>query len=368
MRSKRCAVVLAAMVGALLLSGEASWARSPTPEYRAVSSASTLGSRLLEGSAPTFDDVSCSSAMVCTAVGGSWEYSPAIFRTTDGGDTWSSQDAPGGMPWITSVSCPTTTFCAAQGDVGAVQNYDYLNIAATMDGGAAWTGPTIFVVNGSAGPLGCASASRCYELGGTGYLERSTDGGSAWKVLYADQWSSVDDITCLYESRCLVVGESARSSLVFGKLVGFGARISGVTSVPDIHGHNHLRISCATPTWCSVIDYHDIGGAFLTTSDGGSRWVARALPFARADVRGFACPRPGACIALVVTRSAKGVATTRILSTRSDGARWSAYPTSEPLLASLSCGSSTSCVAVGFDGSVVVSLDAGTSWVNSGTI
>lgn len=369
MRPTRSAVVLTAVAGALLLQGVASWAVASASEARtAAPSASAPGSRPLAGSGLQIDDVSCSSARVCTAVGGSALYQPAIFRTTDGGDTWSPQHAPAGMPRITNVSCPTTTFCAAQGDLGAVQNYDYLNFAATLDGGASWTNPTVFVVNGSAGPLVCAAASRCFELGGTGYLERSTDGGSTWKTLYADHWSSVDDIACARSSPCLVVGESAKSQLVIGKLVGYGARLSDITSVPGIYGRNHLRISCATSTWCSAIDYHTSRGAFLTTTDRGSRWVPRALPFAHADVRGYACPRPGVCIALVVTRSATGAAATRILSTRSDGARWTTYPASEPFLSSLSCASSTNCVAVAFDASVVVTIDGGRSWVTGGTI
>src|SRR6202035_2671082 len=94
MRATRCAVVLAAMVGTLLLPAEALWAGASSPEHRATASGAALGSRLLLGGGSTIDDVSCASAMVCTAVGGSWEYPAAIFRTTDGGKTWSLQSPP----------------------------------------------------------------------------------------------------------------------------------------------------------------------------------------------------------------------------------------------------------------------------------
>ena len=137
MRSFRSTAVLAMLLGALLLQGT---------ESSSASASSSVG-----GSDTRFDDVSCASVLVCTAVGGQLDI-PAVFRTTDGGRSWSPQGSQVGLPRITNVSCPTTSFCAAQGDSGAVQNYDYLNFATTKDGGASWTAPSVFVVNGTAGP------------------------------------------------------------------------------------------------------------------------------------------------------------------------------------------------------------------------
>jgi photosystem II stability/assembly factor-like uncharacterized protein len=348
--------VLASLAGVLLLPGVSlpSLPSTATPASGALAH---------DASTTTFRDLSCPTARVCTAVGGSSTSVPSVYRTVDGGATWTQQAVSLDAPKLTNVSCPTATYCIAEGDVGIVQSYDELHFAVTRDAGASWSAPPIVDVIGNAGALACAGERRCYELGGYGYLERSTDGGANWKRLIAQGWPSVDDVACRYRSTCFVVGQTRTSALQLGRLVGYGARIASVVRIPDTQGRNHLRISCPTGVSCSIIDYHFGGGAFLATSDAGSTWMSWPLPFATHDVTGFSCLSPHVCIALVAAHGAS-----HILRTTDGGASWKTSASTEPLLASLSCGSSTDCVAVGADGSVLDTVDAGSSWTEESTI
>ena len=102
--------------------------------------------------------ISCPSASTCYAVANGPLYTDttgtsasAIEITKDGGATWSLQNAPlGGQP-LTSVNCPTTTFCVAGGGGGS--------LIRTTDAGATWTVDPFFAGVGISG-ISCVPVRR----------------------------------------------------------------------------------------------------------------------------------------------------------------------------------------------------------------
>lgn len=143
--------------------------------------------------------ISCPTRLRCIAVGGnsspyfSGPRGPQIFRTTNGGATWSSQTAPPNTTGLEGVSCPTATWCLAEGPASAApQDGPYWSLfIRSTDGGSSWT-----TIKGHqrVDPPVCATVSRCYENDyNTAF--RSTDGGTVGR-----------------DSRCRVGMGSTRSS------------------------------------------------------------------------------------------------------------------------------------------------------------
>src|SRR5206468_4802097 len=100
--------------------------------------------------------VSCADPSSCLAVGSAG----TVLTSSDGGSTWSAQDAPSGDD-VYGVSCSDPAHCTATGSDGTV--------ASTGDGGQSWN------VQGSGTSdalrsVNCPSAASCYAAGDYGAL------------------------------------------------------------------------------------------------------------------------------------------------------------------------------------------------------
>jgi photosystem II stability/assembly factor-like uncharacterized protein len=265
------------------------------------------------GSAPTdVQALSCPTLLTCTAVGGgppqAGATSTQVFRTTDGGGTWSAQSAPNVTQGLAAVSCPTTSFCLAEGP-DARNSGGWSDFLRTTDGGATWV-PRY----GWADPPVCAGVSRCYATD-DGTVFRSTDTGQRWVPLSKRDWSGYSFISCLTRSTCYVIGSAPQNPRwQFGEIVGFAARVKPIALMPFSSAHGTPEaLSCASQSHCVATMWSSGVGAFLfVTADGGHHWVTRSLPVS-ADPSGIDCVGPGVCVLL---------GDVSVLVTADGGARW----------------------------------------------
>ena len=114
---------------------------------------------------------------------------------------------------------------------------------------------------------------------------------------------------------------------------------------------------CVSAGWCVAVGSYEsrLGTSALAEVWNGTDWHIRAVPVppggTRSALDGVSCTTASSCIAVGHYISNQGVKVT--LAERWNGTSWSLQPTPDPagakdsVLSGVSCGSATSCVAVG---------------------
>ena len=101
-----------------------------------------------------------------------WIAGTSIFRTDDGGSTWSFQATPPVTMWDVGFADAQTGWCVGSG----------ARVMKTINGGASWT---TTIIPGFAFELQAVSvvdASNLWVVGVAGFVARSTDGGANWTI------------------------------------------------------------------------------------------------------------------------------------------------------------------------------------------
>ena len=267
------------------------------------------------GRGGSFSAVSCPTATACTAVGSSGNYGVLAERWN--GSTWSIQSAPnpsGFQPILSAVSCPSATACTA---VGSVQAPNAVVELAERWNGTDWSLQSFGPPTSNAGLTGvsCGSATACTAVGWYG-----TNIGTGTLV---ERWD--------------------------------GTRLSRQKD-PNPPGSPDMQlngVSCASATACSAVGMRDTGT--LSERWDGTSWSVQpsANPTGtQLSLSGVSCPSATACIAVGSYSNSAGL--TVPLAEGLNGTSWSIQSTPSPtgvqsiLLSGVSCGSATTCTAVGF--------------------
>lgn len=115
----------------------------------------------------------CADAARCVAVGADG----AVVATADGGRHWSPGALPGGAtPTLLGVACPGAAPCWAVGATTGGQGVLY----RSADGGHSWTLTLTAPTPLSA--VACSSGQDCWASGDHGTVASTTDGGVHWHV------------------------------------------------------------------------------------------------------------------------------------------------------------------------------------------
>ena len=99
----------------------------------------------LAGVFQALTSVTCTDTTDCVAVGyvttnGSEGTTSAfVIKTTDAGNSWVNQSLPSGVGALSSISCPTTTWCIATGSTSEVESIPSPIVLTSTDGGGTWT-------------------------------------------------------------------------------------------------------------------------------------------------------------------------------------------------------------------------------------
>jgi hypothetical protein len=183
------------------------------------------------------DTVSCPTATYCV-VGGGYETSAGSFvwALSFDGAHWRTLSLPqptttnNHFQYISGVSCPSTTSCAAVGVSVNGSNHS-TGITEVLSAGA-WHVKTVSWPAGQQSLLisvSCPTASYCIATGGLGAFTTWTNGraafaiwtGSAWQAHYAPAPPSGDGnallgVQCLSSAYCTLVGTQGKASTTTG--------------------------------------------------------------------------------------------------------------------------------------------------------
>ncbi len=338
--------------------------------------AATSGSFTATPSSPQGSNVlTCPTSQICylestnTVTNSSSASSvTVVYKSVDGGVTWSTLSLPGAASPDTPFACSSVSACSVGVQSaptntqtppwqGTVQSF-----LSTTDGGASWTSHVVAVnpvlggdatldaslrnVQGMWDQLKCFSATSCVAValapsdqpqqpfagdpGVTGVLRtvimRTNDGGSTWS-------SSVLPWSTAYDGS------------------------------PGWSNAQEMRLSCATPSNCvglttvfhSVVDNSQTSRVLVwRSSDGGSTWQTNWMsePAEASGLR-LDCPTVSDCYANVVAGTSMTEGKSELMVTHDGGVTWtSVTPVPDSTGVSISEYNSISCT------------DATTCWVS----
>jgi RHS repeat-associated protein len=215
---------------------------------------------------------------------------------------------------ISSVSCPTSSFCAA------VDTSGY----ATTFNGTTWTTPSHIDGTHALQSVSCVSSSSCKTVDNAGNV--LTYNGSTWSAATSiDSTRSISSVSCPTTSFCAAVDSSGYATTYNGTSWATASHIDGT--------HALQAVSCVSSSFCKAVDN---AGNALTYS--GSSWSAASSIDSTRSVTSISCPTTSFCAAV----DASGYATTY------NGTSWST-PTDidgTHALQAVSCASSSVCRTV----------------------
>lgn len=271
----------------------------------------------LNGNAFEWNEASClKGTETCWIVGGFFDATANVSKTTNGGSTWVNQTpaVPSTQGGLHGASCATASNCVAGGATFNVTlDTEVASMIGTSNGGASWVQqqlPAAITSSGSrVDEVACATASNCEAvIDANGEIVGTTNGGASW------------------------VAQDAQAG----------------HSTQELHG-----IACPTANNCFAVG---AAGTILHTSNGGGTWTAQVSPNAN-QYNSVSCPDITHCFA--VTSSGDIVHTT-------DGSTWTAQTSGTATgLNRVSCPDDSHCVVVGNNGIVLRTTNAGTLWGNA---
>jgi hypothetical protein len=223
---------------------------------------------------------------------------------------------------LTSISCPTSTWCMAGDAYGNVTTYD----------GSGWSTPVVVDSRDYLYGMSCPTTTFCAAIDAYGYAV--TFDGSGWS----------DPVRVSSADAEVAVSCGSVDMCVAANLDGTVATWDGTSWSEPISAiaEGIVALSCADATHCVAVD----GSGNNTYVFDGSTWSGptRIAPFpATTQVYGLSCPTSTMCMG--VTNGAG--------SFTYDGSAWSSVSGSAGTTIAVSCPSATSCLATGYNGQVV---------------
>jgi hypothetical protein len=293
---------------------------------------------------------------------------------TVGALQWTNaQAAPGtGSNQLNDVSCTSASFCAAVG----VQNFTTGGGTLTeLWNGTAWTVVPSANLPATSGDnllsVSCVGPSFCLAVGGTSAAPiAETWNGTAWTLVTVAvptgvTSSDLSSVSCVATNVCQVLGTSVTGGTgsIFGNqwngttlslTTAATPPSSATTPIPEA-----LGISCVTATWCLAVGVNDVQVPATATAFSelwnGTTWALVTTPSPSTAtgslLRSVSCAGVNFCTAVGQGTSA-GPLNQNLIETWS-GTSWAITPspdTSATLsqeLSGVSCFSATTCSAVG---------------------
>jgi subtilisin family serine protease len=312
-------------------------------------------------------DISCASSTMCMAVGND-HYRGKGFSEVWNGSEWKVLSTVTGQ--INAISCPTTTWCMTVGGGDGWQ----LKWVETMSG--SWQTTTKSPPTPEGGTLvglsdvSCTSESACTAVGRyyasseyKPYVARWN--GSSWSLQSApnptegDASEAMLSVSCASSTSCVAVGRAAKKP--------FAERWNGTewtrVTAPNPEGATEATlegISCASSSACMAVgNYKGSSGPnkTLTESWNGSSWSVVTSPNpggeTYAKLRSVSCLSSSSCLAVGVNYTGFIPSKESTLAESWNGSEWTLQTTPNPEgksfspLAAVSCSSPVACTAVG---------------------
>jgi len=315
--------------------------------------------------------VSCPSARACLAVGAT-DQGGGVGSTAAQSNRgrWASVNVPQitvpAQTDLSSVSCPSAMTCLAVGWFGDAFGSNIYAPLAEIWNGTTWTDqsiPSLFPIGeATLTSISCPSATYCMAVGQSSYGLVSVDwNGTNWRVENIPSGSTnqaalaaleLTDVSCGSPTFCVAIGPGKLSAFWNGTSWTVNSILGAATGV-----------SCVSSTFCVAIATS--AGNSIAEVWNGAHWATEPMPAIPANAIGLvgvSCATPSSCMAVGAGPYPSGSMTELW-----NGATWTIEPTPSPpggvlYLRSVSCTSATSttdCIAVGE--SFAVFWD-GTNW------
>ncbi len=145
------ALTTVALVGFLGGAAPTTPASASTPQWHTAAAYTPLVNVRAVSCAPS----SSAASATCVAVGDDGENFASIIVTSNGGSSWSDSTVPSGVTTLSTVSCPSAAICYAGGGSG---------ILKSSDGGSTWSAQDQTF---PAQSISCDTIIECTAVGGT---------------------------------------------------------------------------------------------------------------------------------------------------------------------------------------------------------
>jgi hypothetical protein len=328
------------------------------------------------------ESVSCPGTEACTAVG-LYDLSSGGFRPLAeawNGSSWKSQAMAlpaGSETTMAGVSCSSSTACSAVGYYLSSAGV-YRSLAEVWNG-TSWsvqatpepTGTKYSMLDG----ISCSASTACtavgwYEAGGVELPLVERWNGTAWAAQTAPQPSGAKAsyphaVKCLSATACTLAGFYETTA---GAYVPFAETWNGTTwtvqSMPSPTGSTYpmlTSMSCTSSTSCLAAGYYFTGTGAETREVpfserwDGTAWTLVAMPTPAGtnsnSIHGLSCGSSTSCNAVGTSTTTAGKGVT--LGEHWDGSTWTVQSTPNAageesfLSGGISCHTATSCIAVG---------------------
>jgi hypothetical protein len=276
---------------------------------------------------------------------------------------------------LLSVSCTSATSC-----MGVGRFYSgYVTLAADTWNGSTWTAtnPTHRGQESTLSSVSCTNSSTCmavgYYIDGPQHTLAETWNGSAWAAVatpnkISNQNNALNSVSCTSPTDCVAVGyyfygsSSGLNASVLALVESWNGSAWSIVAAPTRSNSSTLNsVSCTSSIRCVAVgDYWTTGSPLARTlveSWNGAAWTVVASPnIATATWENYlysvSCTSSTQCVAVGALWITNGVNnSSRTLVESWNGSKWSIIPSpnqgSFPELNSVSCVKSNRCVAVG---------------------
>jgi hypothetical protein len=266
--------------------------------------------------------VSCPTSSFCAAVG-------PTFAATYDGTTWSVPVAveTNTLVALDSVSCAAPNFCIAVDTIGQASTYN----------GSTWSPPKLVDANGLTS-VSCPSNTACLAIDGVGAVTRYTTGAWHAPVAVLPASSQPAQISCATTTFCEVTNGVAAGT--------YDGTTWSEATLPFTSPEDEVLLSCPSTTFCAVAEQR--ASTFWTSPDGRKWKQQNASSFQH--TLGLSCVSSTDCVT-VGTPEVDGAADQ---SSAFTGTSWSAPKAADPpddgRLKQVDCPTATDCVAVDWDG------------------
>jgi photosystem II stability/assembly factor-like uncharacterized protein len=297
---------------------------------------------------PALRDVSCSLPGECAAVG---QRGMVLHSTGDSDDPLAWSRIPLEYPEeLAGITC-TRSFCLAVSNRRTVPATYTSKVFRSSDGGETWSDGVALPAAGAAktrSALDVACAEDCYAVGPGGGVWRSRDQGRSWDALdLPAKPASYSEVACPADGVCVAAGGDAVGSTALVE----GAKVAPVP-LPALTGKGIRALACDSVKRCTVADGL---GNFISLSIPDKAWGA-VKPFPKSTVvSSLSCPVEEVCVGLA------GPIALRTTALSSATGEWARRPLGTLNLGAIDCPQ-TACVAVGKAGSWFASFDDGSNW------
>jgi len=312
--------------------------------------------------------------------------------TGSNGSSWSSA-SPGATyngSRLISVVCASRSHCIAVGFSGGSASGTRTRTLIEENAGGQWTiDPSPTENNGLGSELrgvACPTTTHCIAVGSnsdstslqTTLIEENT--GSGWTVVpspnanaFGHQHGELTSVSCVSATHCIAVGQYESSSGFFQTLIEENTG-SGWAIVPSPNsggGDSGLNsVACSGAGRCIAVGSIGIGSEPLIEDNDARGWAIVAISGA-GGLYDVTCGSPTHCVAVGFSGSPIGDEQPVILenagggwSTRHSAISYSSGGDPRAALISVTCASSTNCIAVGNrpSGETFMAEETGSSW------